>query len=52
MLHVRRSETISGRYFHNIKSQLNVPPATLQPAANGHIDASLYQNDSFGVHLR
>jgi hypothetical protein len=43
---------VSGRYFHNIKSQLEVPPALLQPAASGHIDGTLYRNDSFGVHLR
>lgn len=47
-----RSETVSGRYFHNIKSRLTVPPANLQPAASGHVNASLYNNDSFGVHLR
>ena len=47
-----RSETVSGRYFHNIKSDLNVPPAKLQGAATGHINGSLYDNDSFGVHLR
>eukprot|EP00937_MAST-01D_sp_MAST-1D-sp2_P000049 g49.t1 len=47
-----RSETVSGRYFHNIKSSLAVPPPTLQPAASGHIDSSLYANASFGVHLR
>ena len=47
-----RSQTVSGRYFHNIKSQLEVPPALLQPAASGHIDGTLYRNDSFGVHLR
>jgi arylsulfatase A-like enzyme len=47
-----RSETVSGRYFHNIKSPLPVPPIKLQGAATGHIDGSLYNNDSFGVHLR
>jgi hypothetical protein len=47
-----RSETVSGRYFHNIKSLLEVPPAKLQPAATGHVDGTLYRNDSFGVHLR
>eukprot|EP00040_Diaphanoeca_grandis_P014408 m.73070 g.73070 ORF g.73070 m.73070 type:complete len:581 (-) comp24519_c0_seq1:34-1776(-) len=47
-----RSETVSGRYFHNIKSDLAVPPQKLQPAASGHVNASLYENDSFGVHLR
>jgi len=47
-----RSETVSGRYFHNIKSQLEVPPAQLQGAATGHVDGTLYRNESFGVHLR
>ena len=47
-----RSETVSGRYMHNIKSPLPVPPIKLQPAASGHIDGSIYQNDSFGAHLR
>lgn len=47
-----RSETISGRYFHNIKSKLNVPPEKLQPAASGHVDGTIYKNDSVGVHLR
>lgn len=47
-----RSETVSGRYFHNIKSSLKVPPEKLQPAAVGHINASKYEHDSFGVHLR
>jgi hypothetical protein len=37
---------------HNIKSPLPVPPIKLQPAATGHIDGSLYNNDSFAVHLR
>ncbi len=37
---------------HNIKSPLPVPPIKLQPAASGHIDGSLYNNDSFAVHLR
>eukprot|EP01052_Picozoa_sp_SAG31_P051924 SAG31_NODE_12567_length_932_cov_0.985594_1_plen_167_part_01 len=47
-----RSETISGRYFHSIKSKLNVPPEKLQPAATGHVDGTIYKNDSVGVHLR
>ena len=47
-----RSQTVSGRYFHNIKSDLAVPPPKLQPAASGHINATLYADDSFGVHLR
>ena len=47
-----RSETVSGRYFHNIKSLLTVPPPKLQPAASGHINSTLYEGDTFGVHLR
>jgi arylsulfatase A-like enzyme len=47
-----RSETVSGRYFHNIKSTIAVPPPSLLPAATAHINGSLYKNDSFGVHLR
>jgi len=47
-----RSQTVSGRYFHNIKSPLVVPPPILQPAASGHVDGSLYTNQSFGVYLR
>ena len=47
-----RSETVSGRYFHNIKSPLPVPPIKLQPAATGHIDGSVYNNQSFAVYLR
>lgn len=47
-----RSETVSGRYFHNIKSTLNVPPAKLQGAATGHVNGTLYKDDAFGVHLR
>lgn len=29
-----------------------MPPISLQPAASGHVDGSLYNNDSFAVHLR
>ena len=47
-----RSETISGRYFHNVKSSLAVPPPTLQPAASAHVDGALYNNQSLGVVLR
>ena len=47
-----RSEVVSGRYFHNIKSDLKVPPAKLQGAATGHVNGTLYDGDSFGVHLR
>ena len=61
LLHSLRSTRSSGcalltrfarSYFHNIKSSLIVPPAKLQPAARGHVDATLYANDTFGVHLR
>ena len=47
-----RSETVSGRYFHNIKSRAAVPPPKLMPAASGHINASLYEGTTFGVLLR
>jgi len=47
-----RSETVSGRYFHNIKSTIAVPPPELLPAATAHINSSLYSNASFGVYLR
>eukprot|EP00730_Choanoeca_flexa_P004007 TRINITY_DN11568_c0_g1_i7.p1 TRINITY_DN11568_c0_g1~~TRINITY_DN11568_c0_g1_i7.p1 ORF type:complete len:388 (+),score=44.17 TRINITY_DN11568_c0_g1_i7:39-1202(+) len=47
-----RSESISGRYFHNIKSDLAVPPMKVNPAASAHINSSLYINQSFGVYLR
>ena len=43
---------MSGRYFHNIKSTLTVPPAKLTSAASGHVNGTLYKDDSFGVHLR
>ena len=43
---------MSGRYFHNIKSTLSVPPAKLTGAATGHVNGTLYKDDSFGVHLR
>ena len=47
-----RSQTVSGRYFHNIKSTLAVPPAKVQPAATGHVNGSVYTNSTFGAHLR
>jgi len=49
-----RSETVSGRYFHNIKSDLAVPPlkGVTIGAGTAHVNATLYVNDSFGVHLR
>jgi N-acetylglucosamine-6-sulfatase len=47
-----RSQTISGRYFHNIKSSVAVPPPKLLPAATAHVDPRHYTNDTFGVHLR
>jgi N-acetylglucosamine-6-sulfatase len=47
-----RSETVSGRYFHNIKSTLAVPPPHLEGAATAHVNSSLYDQDAFGVHLR
>ena len=47
-----RSELISGRYFHNIKSSVAVPPPAVLPAATAHINGSLYAGQSLGVHLR
>jgi len=47
-----RSETVSGRYFHNIKSNAAVPPPHLMPAASAHVNSSYYKNQSFGVYLR
>ncbi len=49
-----RSETVSGRYFHNIKSSLALPPpkGVVYGAANQHVNGSLYVNQSFGVYLR
>ena len=34
---------MSGRYFHNIKSTLSVPPEKLTSAASGHINGTLYK---------
>lgn len=42
---------VAALQFHNIKSNLAVPPQKLQAAASGHVNASLYENDSFGVSL-
>ena len=47
-----RSETISGRYFHNIKSDVAVPPPVVMPAATGHVNGSLYDNQSVAYLLR
>ena len=47
-----RSETISGRYFHNIKSDVAVPPPVVMPAATGHVNGSLYDNESVAYLLR
>ena len=47
-----RSETVSGRYFHNIKSDVAVPPPKVLPAASAHVNGTLYANQSFGVYLR
>lgn len=43
---------MSGRYFHNIKSNVAVPPAKVLGAATAHVNGSLYINQSFGVYLR
>ncbi len=47
-----RSQTVSGRYFHNIKSSVAVPPPDLLPAATKHVNSTLYEQQSFGVYLR
>jgi hypothetical protein len=47
-----RSETVSGRYFHNIKSNVAVPPPKVLPAATAHVNGTLYVNQSFGYLLR
>ena len=47
-----RSETVSGRYFHNIKSDVAVPPPNLLPMGLDHVDGSRYAGESFGVYLR
>lgn len=47
-----RSEAISGRYFHNIKSSLAVPPTKVHAAANAHVNSSRYENATFGTFLR
>jgi arylsulfatase A-like enzyme len=47
-----RSEFVSGRNFHNIKSDLAVPPRSTVGAGTAHVNASLYTNESFGVYLR
>ena len=47
-----RSELLSGRYFHNIKSDVPVPPSKVLGAATAHVNGSLYINQSLGVYLR
>ena len=49
-----RSELVSSRYYHNIKSvQLPVPVNNrIIYAGTEHVDGSLYKNESFGVYLR
>ena len=47
-----RSELVSGRYFHNIKSDVPVPPPKVLGAATAHVNGTLYMNQSFGVYLR
>ena len=50
-----RSETVSGRYYHNIKNyNVTLPPpvGTVYGAGTAHINSTHYVNDSFGVHLR
>ena len=48
-----RSELVSGRYFHNIKSNVPVPVLDrILYAGSDHVNGSLYANESFGVFLR
>jgi arylsulfatase A-like enzyme len=48
-----RSELVSGRYFHNIKSNIPVPVTDkILYAGSGHVNSSHYTNQTFGVHLR
>eukprot|EP01047_Picozoa_sp_COSAG01_P024548 COSAG01_NODE_1520_length_10029_cov_26.551374_14_plen_461_part_00 len=48
-----RSELVSGRYYHNIKSTLAVPvPNRIIYAGTEHVNGTLYKNQSFGVFLR
>ncbi|EGD81213.1 hypothetical protein PTSG_11248 [Salpingoeca rosetta] len=47
-----RSETVSGRYFHNIKSATAVPPPKVLPTGAGHVNGSLYTNQTAGTYLR
>ena len=52
-----RSELVSSRYYHNVKSSLAVPTEALDPtriiyAGSTHVNGSLYKNESFGVYLR
>jgi hypothetical protein len=45
-------QTVSGRYFHNIKSSLPVPQKKVHPAASAHVNGTLYHNASFANYLR
>jgi len=48
-----RSELVSGRYFHNIKSNVPVPVLDrILYAGSDHVNGSLYANETFGVFLR
>jgi hypothetical protein len=48
-----RSELISSRYYHNIKSSVPVPVTDrILYAGSAHINGSLYKNESLGVYLR
>ena len=49
---LRRPQTVSGRYFHNIKSSLPVPQERVHPAATAHVNGTLYHNASFANYLR
>ena len=48
-----RSELVSGRYYHNIKSNVPVPVTNrILYAGSDHVNASTYVNRTFGVQLR
>ena len=48
-----RSELVSGRYYHNIKSRLAVPVSDrIIYAGTAHVNASNYENQTFASLLR
>ena len=48
-----RSELVSSRYYHNIKSSIPVPVTDrILYAGTDHINSTVYDKQSFGVYLR